>query len=194
MAVTAEEFDLSDFAFPAPSVGGYFGLSGPYFFGVTEEEVDYEPTDDPLMHSPAEILRKLLLDRGLGTDGASRSAWPVFTRNEPPAPDDCITLYDTQGTSDGRAHVDGTQFQHYGFQLRVRSGQDRDGWQKSSLVRDLFNRQVHNAVVVMADDTRYVVYAVTRVGQVVPIGKEESSKRNLFTLNGTVSVRKLQPV
>lgn len=150
------------------------------------------PTDDLLLHSPADILRTALVALGQGTEPSSHGAWPLFATGEPSSPDNAVTVFDTQGGSDGRAMGSGELFQHWGVQVRVRSVDHATGWHKTGAIRYALSTGCYQQGVVMTDSTTYLIHAVTNIGEVVALGKEvPSSKRNLFTLNAKVSVKRV---
>ncbi len=140
-----------------------------------------------LTHSPAEIIRAVLLQLGLGTDPTPWASgignpWPVFASGEPNTPDDCITCYDTVGVDHGQSMVDLELYVHYGVQIRVRSNDHRTGWVKANDVREQASKFGQQSITI--DGSVYLVWAVAKMGQVLPIGKETpTSKRSLFTLN-----------
>ena len=150
-----------------------------------------------LGHSPSEVVRQLLVDLGLGVDGTwaaneyTGAAWPVSASGELDKPDNTITVYDTAGRGLGRGMAGGELNQNFGFQVRVRATTHRIGWVKAdtiqrTLAEDVKLRQVNVA------GTRYLVWAVVGIGQVLPIGTEvPKSKRKLFTLNAMATIKQL---
>src|SRR5215472_5350045 len=94
-----------------------------------------------LLNSPAEIVRAALIEVGVADDPSpwmdlvngnggvkpSNTMWPVFVWGEPSNPDNCITLYDTDGIDHGQSMVDLQLFAHYGIQVRIRSTDQRTG-------------------------------------------------------------------
>lgn len=143
-----------------------------------------------LLHSPADILRQLLIDLELGTayvDDAT--SWAVFASGEADMPDDCITVYDTEGRNHGREMVHGERQEHHGFQVRVRARNHAVGYLKARDIAVKLDQEVYQELVTV-EEIQYLVHAVTRVGDVLPIGKDAPrSKRSLFTINGIVSLR-----
>lgn len=140
-----------------------------------------------ISHSPADILRRLLIRLGLGADPRS-SPWPVFAAVEPSKPDETVTVYDTQGQSDGRSMIDGEAYRHYGFQVRVRSTDHPRGWLKADAVRRALTQAVENESVAV-DGVEYLVRCAAKVGQVLPLGIDNpATKRSLFTLNGLLAL------
>ena len=139
------------------------------------------------MASAAEIIRSMLVDLGLGTDPSSQGLWPIFVSNEPNRPDNCITIYDTASSDDGRSMVDGELFSHEGLQVRVRSVDYPTGYTKANSIRTALAKSI-NFRTTYIDSQGYLVYCCSKIGNVLPIGTEQTSKRQLFTLNCLVSM------
>ena len=144
-------------------------------------------------HSPADIVRWLMVRAGVGTDPTVSGAWPVWVSKEPTTPDNLIKVSDTQGVDGSRSMVDGDQIAWNGFQVMVRAVDHPTGWQKVNAIRTAFLTDANfKRTVVTVEGQRYAVQAVVRVGQVIPLGEEKPvSSRNLFTLNAMLSYRKL---
>jgi hypothetical protein len=144
--------------------------------------------DGNLDHSPAAVLRQLLIDIGVGT---SQGTWPIKVDNEPDAPDDCITVYNTSGGIDGRNQISGEGLEHPGVQVRVRSSNPTTGWQKIKAIAVVLDQSIHLDAVTI-DSSSYIVYAVTRAGSPLSIGSDVSkTKRRLFTLNAKMALRQV---
>lgn len=143
-----------------------------------------------MIHSQAYILRSVLIYLSQASAPSSQTTWPVFVDNEPNLPDNCITVYNTAGTEDGRAMISGLLFDHEGLQIRVRSVDHPTGWNKLREIRDAISMSVRNLFLTVEGEP-YRVNAVTRIQDVIPIGTEQTSKRLLFTLNCTISFNKL---
>lgn len=174
MSVDPNNFGLWGFQFP---VGG---IAPPDVTG-----------DD---FSPADVIRWLIVWLNLGVTPSTRVtgvSWPVCVGLEPSAPDDCITVKNTQGQDDGRSMPDSEANAHYGLQVRVRSVDENIGWRKANAVRTALATQVRMTHVVIGSH-EYNVVAVTRIGQVIAIGKETpASKRNVFTLNVMAAIKQV---
>lgn len=141
--------------------------------------------------SPADVVRWILVALGVGTDPELGSAWPVYCSSEPDRPDNSITVYDTDGTDNGRTMVDGKLQRLFGFQVRVRSDSHGTGWTKADAIQTALAESVYQETVTV-NGRSYLVHAVSRIGDVLPLGKESpTSKRSLFTLNAGVTVRPL---
>lgn len=149
-----------------------------------------------LTHSPAQIIRFLLIAAGGGVLPSNGGSWPIFAWQEPDQPDNVATLYDTSGKMDGRVH-DGEQQQHEGVQLRVRSAIANDGNNKIRALVEILDKQVLNTLVVCNNvpgpgTSSYRVHSVTRPGTILSIGKDTpTTKRAIFTCNLLVSVEQI---
>ena len=111
---------------------------------------------------------------------------------EPAVPDNAVTLYDTVGNDDGRAMQGGSIYNHPGVQIRVRSKALQLGHAKAEEIRTVLSESIKLSPI-SVDGVNYLVQAVTRIGQVIPIGRDtsESTGRFLHTVNCTMSLRKL---
>lgn len=146
------------------------------------------PSGEQLNHSPADIVRYLLVDLARGSLPEDETSWPIFVSQEADSPDSCITLYDTSGILEGRAQVSGEIQEHYGLQIRVRAAAANVAYAKISEINAWIDESVRNNLVTI-DSNQYLVYAITRKGGILSLGKELSaSKRNLYTVNAIVSL------
>lgn len=149
-----------------------------------------------LAHSPADVIRHLLIGLGLGTNPADGEAWPVYVSSEPDRPDSVITTYDTSGRLNGRTQVDGEVQEHHGIQIRVRDANPAAGFKKANEIAIALDETVYLDTVAIEDVvgtgvSRYLVWNVSRVSGIFSLGKDvETSKRNLFTINAVVSLRR----
>lgn len=153
-----------------------------------------------LNHSPADIVRRLLVDLGLGSYPAiPAGSWPVYASEEPQTPDNTITVFDTTGKRQGRMMIDGAVEEHHGFQIRIRSADDRTGATKARTIADTIDKNVYRRWVTV-DSTRYQVHSLDRSGDVISLGRERSegggkdkkpSQRRIFTINGTAHIVKV---
>lgn len=149
-----------------------------------------------LFHSPADIVRWLIVAVGAGTDPTllPLQPWPVYDSVEPGAPDDVITVYNTSDQDDGRIMVDGERQQHYGIQIRVRGQTEKAGYQKAIAVAIALDGVVPGRVVSggTLDANTYIVYVVCIRGGVLYIGMDNpTTKRPIYTINAIVPLRKL---
>lgn len=146
-----------------------------------------------LAHSPADVVRQVLIDLGLGSDPDADppADWPVFAAGEPASPDEVVTVYNTSGRDGGRTAPDGERQEHHGLQVRVRSRSPARGAAKANALAVGLDQQVWNRAVAV-DAARYVVRAVTRTGGLLDLGEDDpNSKRFLITFNALVALRQL---
>lgn len=152
----------------------------------------------PLLHPPAEILRQLLVDRGVGTDSDATplGAWPVYANGEPSRPDEAITVYDTSPVGFGWSQADGEQLRHLGLQFRVRAATPGAAFRKAEALRVTLNEGVYRAGVWLADPTGATVAAGYRVwsvaaGELLDLWKNvPGTKRSVLTVNTTAPVER----
>lgn len=149
-------------------------------------------------HSPADVVRRLLVDLGLGSYPAiPTSSWPIYSSEEPQTPDNVITVFDTVGRRQGRMMIDGAVEEHHGFQIRVRSADDRTGAVKARTIADTIDKEVYRRWVTV-DSTTYQVHSLDRSSDVISLGRERGeggkdkkpSQRRIFTINGTAHIVK----
>lgn len=143
-----------------------------------------------LTHSPAHVVRQLLIDLALGvaTDG---EPWVVKASAEPDVPDEVITVFDTAGQSDGRVMVDGELQEHQGIQVRIRSKDHPTGWARADRVQSELARNVYDRTVHVGSEA-YLVHSLNQIGPILALGKDSpNSKRSLFTVNMVVSLKQL---
>ena len=142
-----------------------------------------------LDHSPADVVRQLLIDLGLGTNPDDSGAWPIYCSQTPSTPDSAITVYDTEGRQGGRVMTDGERQEHSGIQIAIRDANHVNGFAKSKLLAIALDKTVSQNSVVISEAT-YLVHSISRTGDVIVAGKNvPTDKRNLFTINAVVSLR-----
>jgi len=136
------------------------------------------------LHTPADVVRTLLINFGIGSDPAAvpLGDWPAYKASEPNTPDDVITVYDDTDSDDGRSLRDGTLYGMNGIQFRVRSADDSTGYLKMREIQDTLSTVALDEGVVMTG-ANYLVHSFDRWGRIARHGKElPSSKRHVFTL------------
>lgn len=149
------------------------------------------PIDNLLVHSPADIIRRLLIQAGYGSDPPNLS-WPIYAASEPDLPDSVITVFDTAGVDHGRMSVTGDRAEHHGFQIRVRARDHLTGYAKARAISVAMDEVFYQEVVIIAGTT-YLVHSLNRTTDVLSIGKQvPNSRRNLFTLNGLTSIKRAE--
>lgn len=142
-----------------------------------------------LSHSVEQIIQYLLDDLSLGTLPSEDDSWPVFRANLPDAPDSLIAVLRTASDIKGRLHYDGTVVEHYGVQITVRGVTDTAGATKAQSIVESFAGTVKNTDVTIGSNV-YRVHTIKRINGPLSIGNESpESKRKIFTINITVSMR-----
>ena len=118
-----------------------------------------------MSHSPSQVIRQLLIDLGVASDGGT---WPAYASQEPDKPDDCITVYDTSETRQGRFQVGGEEQSAYNLQIKVRSNDYQEGHVKANSIKTTLAQSVQNTTVSTLDDEAngtatqsYLVYAIS---------------------------------
>lgn len=140
-----------------------------------------------LSHSPADVLRKLLVSLSLGSYPANPSgSWPIYASGEPDEPDSAITVYDTTGVTNGRTAPDMEMHEYHGVQIRIRAAAHTAGYAKSRATAIALDGIQDRTVSI--GSTTYIVQVVNRTGDVLSLGKEDG-KRSVFTVNALVMVR-----
>lgn len=144
-----------------------------------------------MTHSAADLTRWYLVAGGTGTDPHDGAAWPAYAGREPAAPDDALTVYDTDGLDHGRSMPTGEILGSQGVQVRVRSTDHRTGYSKAEEVRAALAAAYQEVVAPPGDPERYLVHCFSRIGDVIPLGREPGSSRYVFTVNAVTPVRQL---
>lgn len=141
-----------------------------------------------LAYSPSKIIATLLVQIAVGTDTESAD-WRVFYESTPTNPDEVITVFDTANLLEGSVMFGETQEQH-GIMIQVRSGEYDPGWVIINSLRTLLD-QVNQATVVV-EGSVFNVHCLNRTSGPFHIGLESNiSKRDLFTINFTASIRQV---
>lgn len=146
-------------------------------------------TTNQLNHSPADIVRWLLIDLNVGTDPNLQDNWPFFCDGEGDTPDNAITAFNTSGIVQGEIQFNGEVQEHYGLQFRLRATKPTVAWPKINEVMRAIDQQVNNNVITV-EGTQYYVECIARTGTVFALGKVDG-KRYVYTLNATVSLRQI---
>jgi hypothetical protein len=136
-----------------------------------------------LLHSPADILRYLMIDLELGTLPEDEDTWPIFCSSQPNLPDDHVTSIDTQGRENGRIMFSGEYEEYHGVQVRVQAKNHSTGYAKLRRIALTLDQGVRNKYVSISP-ALYLIDSVHRTSLIVADGKDvPKSKRSLFTLN-----------
>jgi len=149
-----------------------------------------------LVHSPAAIIRELIDNLRLGVVPSEDDTtiddweWPVFVSQEPDRPDNCVTVYTTEIIHQGRHHTDGSLALRRGVQVRVRATDDQQVFEKIEEIAVAFDEDVLIKRITISQNS-YSIHAITRTSGPIALGKQPGTKRDIYTLNVTFSVRLL---
>jgi len=140
---------------------------------------------------PTAILKEYLVGEMLLQTPSGSATWPVYLQSLPDGndiEDDACCLFDIVGSKDGRLMI-GTFLQHFGVQLKVRSKEYQDGWNKINAIAEdldfISNEDVEY------DGNTYRLHNVSR-NVITPLGTEEGMKRRwLFTINFLVTISQI---
>ena len=144
-----------------------------------------------LTHDPADIIRYLLISKSLGTLPTANGYWPVYTAVEQESPDNMITTYNTTGKVQGRLQKTGAYVEKPGIQVRVRAATHQLGYAKGKTIESTLDTDVYQDTVTIGGSV-YEVHAVSRSANLIFAGRDSSSsKRFIFTLNLTATIRQL---
>lgn len=160
-----------------------------------------------LYHSPARIIKQLLVDYGLGFDPevgtAGTSPWAIYRGREPDRPDDLIKVSDTTPRGEGDTQTDGIHQQHEGIQVFVRSADYDRGYRKINAISLALDQVNFVSVDLPAPEgegevpgtaeIRYEVQSCTCTSGPAPTGPDTpAGKRLTFTVNYLVSIRRCE--
>lgn len=141
-----------------------------------------------LLHSPADIIRRLLIAEGYGVDPPS-TPWPIYVAVEPSLPDNVITIQDYGAARmQGRRMHDGRQLMMHSIQVRVRGKDHPTGYPKANAIAVALDEVIYwDSVTIGAQS--YCVDTVSRLSDVMAMGREETTTRHIFLINALVEVR-----
>lgn len=149
-----------------------------------------------LAHRPAEVIRQLLIDSGLGiapTYPGVSADWSAYSPDLPDRPDRCISIRDVDNQMNGREMFTGRHEEFHGVQLVLRSVDPDSGHAKAAEVvtyLDSYSTLYDRLVTVGA--VAYLVHSFDRSGGILYLGDESpSSRRSLFSINAMVTIRRL---
>lgn len=145
-----------------------------------------------LVDSAASVIRRLLVNLGLGTEPALlgyASGWPVYATSEPGSPDEVITVLDTDDKQNGRAMFGGERQEHHGIRIRVRAATHSVGYAKARAIAIALDETVYQERVTV-DALTYLVHCINRTTDVIADGKNPpTDKRSTFRIDALVSLR-----
>lgn len=143
-------------------------------------------------YSPAEVLARVLTTAGLGSsvsdDGEPSGDWPIYATHEPDLPDECITIYDTEGFGGVRDFITKSVRGLSGFQVRVRAADHDTAYDKAFDVYDYLTKTLENQGVSIGSKY-YVIPCCEKFGDILDLGKESpNSQRSVCVFNALITV------
>ena len=139
-------------------------------------------------HSPAYIVRDLLVGEAMITKPSSNSTWPGYVSGFPrnSTTDNIVVINNTTAKTDGRIHTDGEQQEHEGIQIIVRGDTYSTGYTKANALKTKIDTGILRSSVTIGGAT-YMIQSISRVGGIIELD-EPNSTRKLFSLNALMSV------
>ncbi len=135
--------------------------------------------------SNANIIAKYLEDAGI-VGGVS--GWVCYSNKLPSSPDKVVVVYNTTPRLEGRAQGATEQAKHPGIAITIRGTSDYNvGENQAQEVRDALLALKKTFVTLAGEDFRIQCFKMT--SDVTFIAEEESNKRNVFTVNGTITIK-----
>lgn len=137
------------------------------------------------MITPNEIAARWLAnDLGLTVGGSSDFA--TFIGRMPQNPERAIAVFGTQGITQGRIQATGQVVDFPGLQFLVRSNGYDVGSRKAYEVLAAIDSCRREVVSISGTD--YMIHSLTRTSDVLPIGQDQDTKLDKFTINVTASI------
>jgi hypothetical protein len=150
-----------------------------------------------------DVLRAYLNALGLTASPSNPNppagGWPAITGTLPPeGADEFVAIAQTGGVYQGKTHNDGERIVKPTVVLSLRSAAYPDGMAKGRAIEAAMDKVglpvadggVGKPVVAVGTDS-YILDAVLVTIPTMKIGQEEANRRDLFTLNLMLSVRRL---
>ena len=145
---------------------------------------------DVMSDSPASILATYLAQQLITTVPSTGSTWPLWVGSLPPGTNNAGAIYNTSPIKDGRHMSTGFVVKHYGVQVKIRSTNEENGWNKCNSIQGLFDT-VHNVNITIGT-TVYQIQNISQVSGIIPLGSEPGTvRRYLFTMNFLVTLKEV---
>jgi len=136
--------------------------------------------------SPAQVLKKLLLDESL-VNAHTSATWPCFINSMPDTPDNAVCTIDTGAEKQGRIMRTGEVIQKPAVQIQFRAKTFSEGWTKAKAVEAVLDALYRRSITLESID--YMLHSVRRHNTVLPLGAEPGgNRREMFSLNILLSL------
>ena len=143
-----------------------------------------------LTHSPAQVLRELIIALNQGTDPDASLSWPVYADKKPDDPDNLIVVFNSTGRNEGRTMKDGEFQEKHGCRVVVRHTHPETGYTKARAIQQLFDQEVYQEVVTH-NSVDYSIHSISRSEDIVNLGHEPGNRRLLFSFNCLINLRQI---
>ena len=138
---------------------------------------------------PCLIIARYLIAEGYMSLPSLGKDWPIYVTHMPDGKniaDNIGAVYDTTPLSEGKL-MNSDFIQHFGIQLKIRSKNFDDGWDKINEISVAMNN-VHNAIQIV-NGTDYLIQNMSRSSGPIFMGIEEGTKRrNMFSENWLATI------
>ena len=136
--------------------------------------------------SPAQVVHAFLKAQGAVQNTNQKADWWAVIGKRVTEPDNAVFVYDTTGIKDGKL-MTGDQIVHHGIQVVVRGFPYTKAYTKAQDVIRLLSAAARVAVVVGAETVTLCSFTLT--SPVMHLGQENDQVREMFSLNGTVTLQ-----
>lgn len=143
-----------------------------------------------LDHAPCKVIKKALLDFGLGTEVTADDEWPIFVNHLPDTEDmddNALCVYDTEAVIHTREMPTSEYTEDHGIQVMVRATSRSVGYAKAKAILEALDKQV-NRLAVTIGVSSYVVHSMNRTSDVAYVGVEPETERRLHSINYTTTL------
>jgi hypothetical protein len=140
------------------------------------------------MLTPAYAIRELFIRNGLGS-ATFKDDWFITVAYLPDnsvSKDKIIAITDTEGNYDGRIFRSGDVIIHPGLQIRVRSIDYMEGYQKMTSINKWIDAFKGEKVVINNDSL--IILTVNRQTGIMPMGQDSHGRRFNFSTNYILTV------
>lgn len=148
-------------------------------------------------HSPAYILRSILLAQGIVTDHLDNEDWACFIGMEPDKDtrDNIVVVVNREGRENGRLQIDGRRIEKPGVQFVIRGDDSERAYAKAKEIEQFCNEELYRTTIQLNDFLQedgndpetysvYLVESLTQTSLVLSVGREPgNSNRYIFSIN-----------
>lgn len=150
-----------------------------------------------MFSSPALVLQTYLIQQDLLQPVFDEPPWVSFVQKEPTEPNQVITVYNTTAIVHGKQMKYGITTQHFGIQIRVKSGatatktEDVIAQRKAIYIETFLSQNLNLTNVSGCPGDEGSVYVLQNYHIVSPVTfvmQEAKNRRQIYVMNGTLTV------